>query len=125
MFRLREARTASRTLFCCTRKAGFEPGNGACQAPHSSTVKVTFFSGSYLSITASCLRRNSSMKRVDLRVFMYSSTPNFSEFVDGGQPLGTVYQCSETPLMSQAQVCFFQAFIRPLSTRCPASRDPR
>src|ERR1039458_8340228 len=98
-------------LFCWTRNAGFEPGSGACQAPHSSTLKVTFFSGSYLSTTASCLRRNSSMKSVDLRAFTYSSSPNFSELVDGGQPLGTVYQCSETPLMSQAHVCFFQAFI--------------
>src|SRR5580704_15530240 len=99
MFKLRDARTASRTLFCWTRNAGLESDNGACQAPHSSTDKVTFFSGSYLSITASCLRRNSSMNRVDLRVLAYSSNPNLSEGVDGGQPLGTVYQCNETPLM--------------------------
>src|SRR4051794_11442382 len=111
MFRFSEASTASRRLFCCTRNAGLDSRSGACHAPHSSTLRVTFFSGSYLSITTSCLRRNSSMKRVDLRLFAYSSTPNFSEFVDGGQPLGTVYQCSERPLMSQAQVCFFHAFI--------------
>src|SRR5215475_8926961 len=111
MFRLRDARIASRVLFCWTRNSGLDPCSGACQAPHSSTVRVTFFSGSYLSITASCLRRNSSMKSVDFRVLTYSSSPNFSESVDGGQPLVTVYQCNETPLRSQAQVCFFHAFI--------------
>src|SRR6185437_993289 len=98
-------------LFCCTRNAGFEPANGACQAPHSSTTRLTFFSGSYLSTTASCLRRNSSMNSVDFKLVTYSSSPNFSDFVDGRQPFGTVYQCSETPLMSQAHVCFFHAFM--------------
>ena len=60
------------------------------------------------------------MKRVDFSVLAYSSRPNLSEAVEGGQPLGTVYQCSETPLISHAQVCFFHALhhgLGPLGVR--------
>ena len=35
----------------------------------------------------------------------------FSDGSEGGQPVGTVYQCSETPLKSQLQSWLFQPFI--------------
>ena len=43
------------------------------------------------------------MNSVDFRVLAYSSTPNPVEGVEGGQPLGTVYQCSERPSKFQLQ----------------------
>ena len=66
MFRLSAARTASRRLFCWTRKPGWLPGSGAYHAPHSSTTRPIFFSGSYLSMMAACVATMSSIWSVDL-----------------------------------------------------------
>ena len=90
MSSVNEATSASRSVFCCCRKPGLVPGSGAYQVPHSSTTRATFFSGSYLSITALWRVIRSSIRSASDKVWIQ---PLLSKSVDdwlGGQPPATV-----------------------------------
>jgi hypothetical protein len=58
--RVTAATSASRSVFCCHRKAGFRPGVGKCHVPHSSITSPTRRRGSNSSISARCCSINSS-----------------------------------------------------------------
>src|SRR3954454_6995476 len=104
MFTFKAARIASRILFCWTRKPGLLPGNGAYQLPHSSTTSATFFCGSYLSMMAEYLLIRPSIVKVFLRNCAYSLSPKPRDLNLSCQRT-TVYECIDSPLMSQLHVC--------------------
>ena len=66
------------------RVAALLPGSGAYHAPHSSTTRATFFCGSYLSMIAECFATSPSISSVDLRIWLYSFSPNPTEANEGG-----------------------------------------